>query len=319
LTMKDIQGQNRSCRRENDIAANGFNVNQNIEEMIRQVAEKNAVKLVHRPKPRKLVHGMIFDCEEWMLEIKLNEIGDTVDYFVIVEGLYTLQNTKKQQCFPHLVSTNERIAAWSHKIVYLYDEKRISDFKYWEAEVYYRDLIGLEGLEKVKDLHDDDLVIVTDMDELIHPNFLWVLKWYDGFKPLIRIHLLWSYYSFKWVNAAPKIVDAIVSVQELSLVGNRTNRIRFDMMGHEAHSWNAEGVGWHCSWCIPTEQFRSKMSHFSHSELNMERYKDIKWLHKIRENGLWFPDSAPNGCTQSRMQIPSYVEKNMDKFNILVN
>jgi hypothetical protein len=34
----------------------------------------------------------------------------------------------------------------------------------------------------------------------------------------------------------------------------------------------------------------------------------------MRDQGLWFPDARPNGCIQSRLQIPEYVQKNLQNF-----
>jgi beta-1,4-mannosyl-glycoprotein beta-1,4-N-acetylglucosaminyltransferase len=260
---------------------------------------------------------MIFDCEEWMLEIKLNELGDVVDMFIIVEGAFTLQNSPREQCFPRINQSNGQISKWSDKIVYVYDERLITGFSYWEAEVHYRNSIGVLGMERLS-AHDEDLVIVTDLDEMIHSSFLWVLKWYDGFATSINVQVLWTYYSYKWVNPNTFFLNAIVSVKELRSVGNRTNEVRLTLAGKGWSTGKDMLVGWHCSWCMPTARFVDKIAHFAHSEMNQERYKNVVWLDQLREQGLWFPDSAPNGCIQSKMQIPAYVERNKDKFRAIL-
>ena len=284
--------------------------------MTRVVSQRSGSALTLRDKPRKLIYGMIFDCEEWMLEIKLNELGHAVDHFIIVEGLYTLQNRKRNQCLPALLESNERISKWIHKIVYIYDTEPIHNFQYWEAEVYYRDLIGLKGLSQIETA-GDDLIIVTDVDEIPSVDFLWVLKQFDGFTTAIKIGLLWTYYNFKWVNDRPWSINAILSVHELGLVGNHTNRIRFDLAGKEGWSTGDTVVGWHCSWCMPTVRFLDKMSHFAHSELNQARFANVGWLNSMRMQGLWFPDAAPNGCIQAQLQLPFYVQANTHRFETL--
>ena len=308
----------RRCEPAREITNNGFRVVQDLGEIIRLISERQELRK-RRAGPRKLIQGMNFDCEEWMLEIRLNELGNVVDHFIIVEGAYTLQNTKREQCFPRIMESNERISKWAHKIVYVYDDHPITGFLYWEAEVYYRDLIGLVGLQKLEAdaLAPDDLVIITDADEIPHPNFLHVLKTYEGFRTSINLHLIWTYYSYKWVNSASKTVNAIVSVGELSKAGNRTNQVRFNLLANTKNSWSTGPnmiVGWHCSWCMPTANFIDKMAHFAHSELNQARFKDIEWLTSMRQDGLWFPDAAPNGCLQSQIQMPAYVEANIQRF-----
>lgn len=312
-TAEPPRHQYRGCHAEQE---NGFTVVRDVAEIIRGITERQG-ELRKRERPRRVVLGMTFDCEEWMLEIKLNELGEVVDHFIVVEGAFTLQNTRREQCFPRLAKSNERIAMWSDKMVYVYDEKPIPDFEYWEAEVYYRDLIGLEGLRRLDGLAEDDLVVITDVDELPHASFLWVLKWYDGFRTTINLHMRWSYYSFGWMNSASWSVNAVVSVRDLALLGNKTNGVR---LGQGLSSWTTGRrmlVGWHCSWCLPTERFTDKMAHFAHRELNQARFHDLEWLERMRRQGLWFPDAAPNGCVQSKPRLPQYVERNLDRFQIL--
>jgi hypothetical protein len=301
---------------------NSWRVTDRIPELYSMLAKHtpSASTIARRVKPRKLVVGMTFDCEEWMLEIKLGEIGWVVDHFVIVEGGFSLQNRPRQPCLPALLESNERISRWRDKIVYVYDTEPIPDFEYWEAEVHYRNLIGLRGLAGLG-LSPDDLVIVTDMDEFPHGNFLYMLKWYEGFSTVINLHLQWSYYSFRWLNPKSMSVNAVLSVRELALVGNQTNRIRFDL-GGQPNGWSTGDealVGWHCSWCIPTPRFLDKMANFAHKELNQPQFRDLAWMEGVRTQGLWFPDSAPNGCLQqSALSLPVYVQDNKERFPVLL-
>ena len=269
-----------------------------------------------RQTPRKIIWGWIFDCEEWMLEIKLNEVGHLVDHFIIVEGLYSLQNKKRQQCFPRIVEGNSRISKWLPKIVYIYDTSIVEGFQYWEAEVYYRDLIGLQGLRSLS-LKDDDLIVVSDVDELLSRQFLHFLKWNEGFSTLIQVQLLWSYYAFFWVNPNLFQKGMVSSIKELSMLGqNRTNALRFNLFGQQG--WTPSKIaGWHCSWCMPTANFVSKMQNFAHSELNTADHSSLAFLSMMRMHGLWFPDQQPNACIQTYLQLPEYVQANKNRFREL--
>jgi hypothetical protein len=79
-----------------------------------------------------------------------------------------------------------------------------------------------------------------------------------------------------------------------------------------------EIVGWHCSWCMPTSQFLSKMQNFAHSRYNTAANRNVTFLSQMRADGLWFPDRKPNGCTPSRVQAPEYVMRNPSRFQELV-
>lgn len=277
--------------------------------------------------PRKIVWGMLYDCEDLMLELKLNEVGHLVDHFVLVEGAFSLQNTPRAQCFPELAGSNPSVAAWLHKITYVYDTAPIQGFQYWEAEVYYRDLIGLKGVQPLLGaLSETDWVLVSDVDELVTANFLHLLKWQAALPAnLIEVRLLWTYYSFLWVNPQPKVVRLATTVAELrDRAQFRTNAVRFDLMGamHQPDAvWRPHGlVGWHCSWCLRTEQFVHKMQHFAHSELNTAAFMNLTFLTEMRSQGLWFPDRAPNGCIQRNgPTLPDYVKQNMGRYALLLS
>ena len=280
----------------------------------------------HRGAPRLLVHGMAFDCEEWMLEIKLAEMGDEIHRFIVVEGAFSLQNTPREQCFPRIAADNPHIARWMHKIVYVFDTDAIPGFRYWEAEVYYRDLIGLKGLPQVPGLRKDDLVLIGDVDEIFSRQFLRFLRFLPhGHPTLMRVEFLWTYYSFAWVNPRSHGVNAIASVGELrALGGDHTNAVRFDLLGGGA-AWRwtpAHGrlVGWHCSWCMPTEAFLSKRRHFAHSELNTPKHSSLDYLQRMRRKGLWFAGEEPNGCLQMRqpLQAPKHVLEHRARFRLLI-
>lgn len=303
----------RAIEADRRCALDKFMITWNVSDMIELIASRSKAHLRLRVNPRKLIYGMLFDCEEQMLEIKLNELGHVVDHFIIVEGLYSLQNHIRVQCLPSLLRSNEHISRWEHKIVYVYDTEPIQRFQYWEAEVYYRDLIGMRGLPRIG-AAADDLVIVTDVDELPSAKFLWVLKHYEGFATAINMGLLWTYYSFKWVNPNAWAVNAILSVQDLARVGNQTNRIRFDLAGQSSWRTGDAVVGWHCSWCMPVARYVDKMAHFAHRELNQAKFSSIHWLNSMRQQGLWFPEAAPNGCIQAQMQVPGYVRANLSRF-----
>ncbi|KAH9382247.1 hypothetical protein HPB48_014740 [Haemaphysalis longicornis] len=48
-----------------------------------------------RVTPRKIVNGLVLNHELDLLEIRVNELRDSVDYYVIVEANYTFFGTRK--------------------------------------------------------------------------------------------------------------------------------------------------------------------------------------------------------------------------------
>lgn len=124
---------------------------------------------------------MLYDCfvfhnEFDLLEIRLREMGDLVDRFVLVEADQTQRGSPKPFYFDE---NRERFSAWKDKIIDLqirfpdelppalgvYKNRRKKD---WERENYQRNCI-LQGLEGCG---PDDLILLSDVDEIIRADIL---------------------------------------------------------------------------------------------------------------------------------------------------
>lgn len=274
--------------------------------------------LTLRKQPRKIVHFTVFDCEEWMLEIKLAEMAPSVHLFVIGEAAYSNANEPRAQCFPSILASNPRIAQYQSKIMYVYMQERVQNFVVWEAEVLYKNGVGHHFADSSlsAELADDDLAIFTDLDEILSTKFLEVLRNYDGFPLYIRASTRWSYYGFQWVNPNPTTVNIGVTWKALRDAAYNTNEIRLSLMGQQPPEPVFQGayVGWHCSWCLPMDRFISKIEHSSALELNIASNKRLEFLQDMRMRGLWFADQQPNGCHASLDDAsfaPQYVKANV--------
>lgn len=110
---------------------------------------------------------MIYDCflyydEAMLLELRLHTLHQHVDKFVIVESTHTFTGKKKALHFDIT-----RFAAFADRIIYVvFDEPPHSDA--WENERRTRNHI-MAGLKQAQ---DDDLILVSDVDEIIDPQQL---------------------------------------------------------------------------------------------------------------------------------------------------
>ena len=124
----------------------------------------------------------IFDCfmyfdEEIVLDLRLNTLNNYVDYFVIVESIFTHKGDKRELKFNH-----EKFKKFKDKIIYLVfdqepkkikqinkdDNEETKSIKYILNAAYrengQRDFIT-EGL---KDADNNDMILISDVDEI--PN-----------------------------------------------------------------------------------------------------------------------------------------------------
>jgi|TARA_B100001063_G_scaffold245772_1_gene282429 beta-1,4-mannosyl-glycoprotein beta-1,4-N-acetylglucosaminyltransferase len=118
----------------------------------------------------------IYDCfsywdEDLLLDLRLNILDKHVDYFVIVEGNKTWQNNPKNLKF-----RIQNYSKFKDKIIYIPVTDLPGGDNPYLRENFQRNCI-LRGLEKAE---KDDLIIVSDLDEIPNPNV------FKNFKPEMR-------------------------------------------------------------------------------------------------------------------------------------
>ena len=110
----------------------------------------------------------IYDCfqyfnEDQMVDLRMNILNDSVDYFVISESTKTHQGNDKKLNF-----NIENFKKYKHKIIYkvaeFKEEKNFLNHKGGESiiEQHQRNNI-INGLNEA---HDNDLIILSDSDEI---------------------------------------------------------------------------------------------------------------------------------------------------------
>lgn len=128
---------------------------------------------------KKIIDCFTFYKEMDMLYYRLSILYDIVDYFVIVEARQTHVGIDKVLYFEE---NKERYAQFLDKIIHVVVELPFKhpniDFhlsQQWINEIYQRDCISF-GIDKIPDLQDDDIIIITDVDEIPDKNTLHFIK-----------------------------------------------------------------------------------------------------------------------------------------------
>ena len=111
---------------------------------------------------------MIYDCfsywdEDLLLDLRLNVLNNFVDYFVIVEGNKTWQNNPKKLRF-----NIKKFKKFEKKIIYIPVEDMPDGDDPYSRENFQRNCIS-RGIKNAK---DDDLIIISDLDEIPNPNLI---------------------------------------------------------------------------------------------------------------------------------------------------
>jgi len=290
----------------------------------------------------------IYDCfmyydEDLLLDIRLNALDKYVKKFVITEATYTHNGTKKKLNF-NINNFNK----FKNKIDYIVVDqqppnvrklKEDDSTKIKEEKLILngmaRDYFQRENLKKgLKNLKDDDLVVISDLDEI--PNFdnLDFDKVKNNiiiFQQKMFYYKLNLYYNdFIWAGSKAVKYKNFVSPQWLRNVKSKKYPFwRLDIFFSKKKYSNLFYVkdgGWHFT-CIRTpEDLEKKLLNFAHHyefEQSGLKINDIKKLinekrvmydHNIDQKGYkWSGKSILKKINLNL--LPSYIANNAKRFD----
>ena len=221
----------------------------------------------------------IYDCftfynELDLLELRLTELSDVVDRFVIVEATTTFTNRLK----PLLYKENQnRYAQWADKIEHIVVETE-KDPNPWANETRQRDSI----LRGIWDASDDDIIIVSDVDEIPRPAAVAWMR--DCAAEFFGFRMSLSNFKFNYVRTAPGEYDVWAMATRRRHLGsqftpNSLRGQRFTLNGL-AYQHNQDGVaivehgGWHFGYLGDNDYLKDKAASFSHQEINTPEFVD---------------------------------------------
>lgn len=219
----------------------------------------------------------IYDCftffnEFELLELRLRELYNHVDYFVLVEANRTFQNQQKPFYYQDHA---ERFKKWADKIIHVAVQDMPQDTDAWGRERYQRDSIA-QGIAAADPL---DIIMIGDVDEIPRPGTVQRLRTSPGSVWGFRMPLFNFKYNYMMVTQDLYTVwSGAVRKQVLSSAED------FRRMRHVLHGFAlnhsdgnleiVEHAGWHFTY-LGTEDFaRSKIQSFAHSETNKPEILD---------------------------------------------
>ena len=114
-----------------------------------------------------------FTDEIGTLEIRLHEMYDWVDKFIIIESDETFSGKERELIFPKIIK-QKLFQKFQHKIEYSIcrypDSMKVKADNFsksvWDREYYMRDICMKESISQL-DVKDHDILIVGDIDEII--------------------------------------------------------------------------------------------------------------------------------------------------------
>ena len=228
---------------------------------------------------RKIYDLLLFNTELDMLDIRLGQMAPAVDYFVILEGNKTFTNKDK----PLLVQDNwSRYKPYHSKMIRRTMDFKTNEFKdSWTREnairnAMYDQVVPFLTGDQAPQI--DDVLLVSDLDELFKPEILTALRNCD-IPQLITAESRMYYYSFQWLQAL------VWPHPQATLYKGPEDTIRPDDVRYHGKEYHVfPDAGWHCSYCFRTmAEMVKKIGSFSHTELDKPEYTDpLKIIDRVR-------------------------------------
>ncbi|KAK8114651.1 uncharacterized protein PG998_000855 [Apiospora kogelbergensis] len=280
-------------------------------------------------RPRRAYDLLMVNTELDWLEIRLNTTYDFVDYFVVVESPRTFTNLDK----PLVIRDNlAKFAAYKDKIIYHtltipdgFHSDRENPAWAWEDlqrnAMYDQVLPRLQGAQAPE---EGDVIVVADVDEILRPETMVLLKSCD-FPRRLNLRSHFYYYSFQfrhkgmqWAHPQATYYQGWRTILPVNLRNGDGNLPPLVKM-ETADLWDA---GWHCSSCFSTmEELLTKMSSFSHQWMNHEFYRNRQWIaDHIREGkDIWERPGQEYDRIDSNEDVPTILLDQKERFRYLMN
>lgn len=272
----------------------------------------------------KIFDTFTFYNELDLLELRMNILGDVVDYFVINEATITFTGKKKPLYF---AENKERFKKWEDKIIHhVLDDNNETLEKYWEGVLYHRSMMedniyqlpihyqracfhkdsAIYAL--LEHAQDDDIILTSDADEIANPEAIKSInEWFEPNNHYVLKGPVYYYYlnllcEKEWMGTR---VSTMKMLKTMSV-----DKLR---QSHQ-DAWKVEDGSWHWSFFGDADTVRAKMDAYEHQENNLPQFRDSmeerieKGIDPFGRDYLYTPQVVPIDDT-----FPEYIIKNKDK------
>ena len=264
----------------------------------------------------KIVDCFIFYNELDMLLYRLDTLFNHVDYFILVESKYTYSGKEKELYY---FNNRHLFEAYNSKIVHVVVDKMpfifpaidYSKNEQWENEHYQRNAIK-NGIDKLI-LHDEDVIIVSDLDEIPDDNLLSCIK--NGSVHINSIYGLeqdFYYYNLNTKMSSRWDASKICSFKIYKEINLSFQDIRC-LSTQPIHKG-----GWHLSYFGDKHFIQNKIQNFSHQEYNNDKYTDLNLIEARVNNQVdLYNRSGENPIRipiSDNEYLPTNYKKHLSKF-----
>lgn len=273
-----------------------------------------------REAPRRVFDAVLFSNELDILAVRWKELYPYVSEFVLLESNSTFTGLKKPMFF---AKNRDQFKFIESKLTYGNIGGRfVKGENPFVEESYQR--VALDQLIRIAGITDDDLLIMSDVDEIPSGHTINLLRWCDDIPEILHLQLRNYLYSFEF------FLDD--SSWRASIHRYRAGKTRY------AHFRQTDDLladsGWHCSFCFRyISEFIFKMKAYSHVDrvrfsyyLNPSRIQDVicrgaDLFDMLPEEHTFqeiIAKLGPIPRTYSAVHLPGYLLQSVDRYRYLL-
>ena len=286
----------------------------------------------------KIIDCTSFYNEHMMYEVRLNVLNDKVDKFIVTESIYSHSGKKKKLNFDI-----KNYPKFKDKIKYIVIDKEPEGIIEENNDPSKQRANSLKRIElsydahfkEVKDANEDDLILLSDNDEI--PN-LDSIEFKKNKNDIIFFNQLFFYYKFnllydrmKWIGTKACKKKKLISFSWLRNIKLKKYPFwRLDTLFSKKKYTNINIVnngGWHFTNLKTPEDMYDKFMNFGHHDefkLSGISVEDIR--SKISNKEMFYDHFADKSSTNKWKSdyklklvdenlLPSFLTKNKNKYN----
>lgn len=250
---------------------------------------------------------MIIDCTmfHWefdILELRMRELWDTVDYFVVTESVCDHRGNERELALSNNISKFD----WaSEKLILNISDKPKDAQVSWDYEKYQR-LKSVQDAISILNLQPNDFLLISDTDEIFRPESVKRMA-EEGGRYIIHMPMYYYYLNLfveDWYH--PK-------ASSLKTLTNPNNM----RTGGETDFYYVYNGGWHFSYLGSPEQIQYKLKTFAHDEMDIPEFTNIDVIKNNIKNHSDLFNRFGNykfRIDQINNSFPQYVINNIDKY-----
>jgi len=252
----------------------------------------------------------IFDCfpffnELDLLEIRLNELNEIVDYFVIVEGENTWQNNLK---ISHYLTNIDKFQKFKDKIILI----TVPASKF-NNDAWHNERISWNSISEalVNNATDSDLIMISALDEIPSAESIKEISNNYTSPCSVKMHLFYYFLNtkFKFIERDFWPGTYITKFSELNISDI------FKYIATNRWEVNSIGYGWHFSFLGNHQTVYEKVHSYSHSEFNHFTENHYKQRIETLSDPFNRDGEVRYEETIGLDKLPIYVQSNLTKYS----